>query len=236
MNSLSEAESQLLALILELSHGDTNKILNRKAVSVAAGMSVANGEKVLKRLTSQRLIRYILFGSLCITEAGIIVARRAKPAPKIEVFLSYRRSDSQDIVERMFDRLAADFGAERVFHDVSSGIPGGATYVEHLRKSLSGSSQVLIIIGPTWLEAGEQARPRLFEDADVLRLEIETALGSGCVVVPVCVGGAQPPKADSLPESIRALAGKQVVHVRRGADFHPDMDKLIRSMTREKER
>jgi hypothetical protein len=84
------------------------------------------------------------------------------------------------------------------------------------------------VIGPTWIEeAGTQSRHRLYEHDDLLRAEIEAALSSSCVVIPVCVGGARPPEAAVLPSSIRALAGLQVMHVRRGADFHPDMDRLI---------
>jgi hypothetical protein len=152
----------------------------------------------------------------------------SQPKPEAEIFLSYRRSDTQDIVERMFDRLTADFGRERVFQDLNSGIPGGAKFADYLRHSLAGSKCVLVVIGPTWLDgAGTQSRPRLFEDDDLLRAEIEAAMTGNCGVIPVCVGGAKPPEAAMLPPSMRGLAGLQVMHVRRGADFHPDMDKLI---------
>jgi len=36
------------------------------------------------------------------------------------VFISYRRSDAGQIVERMFDVLATLFGPENIFRDVDS--------------------------------------------------------------------------------------------------------------------
>ena len=79
MNDLSDAERRMLLLIYELSNGETEKILNRKSVSAALNLSPREGEKLLKALTARRMIRYIVFGSLCLTEAGLVAARRLMP-------------------------------------------------------------------------------------------------------------------------------------------------------------
>ena len=56
------------------------------------------------------------------------------------LFISYRRSDSQDVVGRIYDRLTAAFQRHRVFKDVDS-IPIGIPFPDFLR------SQHLGIIG-----------------------------------------------------------------------------------------
>ena len=43
------------------------------------------------------------------------------------IFISYRRSDSQDIVGRIYDRLIAVFPGDSVFRDTYS-IPPGASF------------------------------------------------------------------------------------------------------------
>jgi hypothetical protein len=37
-----------------------------------------------------------------------------------KIFISYRRTDSQDVTGRIYDRLVAHFSQERVFKDVES--------------------------------------------------------------------------------------------------------------------
>src|SRR5262249_810722 len=72
---------------------------------------------------------------------------------------------------------------------------------------------------------------RLDDPDDFVRLEIETALKRDIAVIPVLVGRARMPKAAQLPESLRELAYRNGLEVRRDPDFHPDVDRLIRGLT-----
>src|SRR5262245_22905959 len=98
------------------------------------------------------------------------------------IFISYRRSDSQDVTGRIYDRLVARFSRERVFKDVDS-IPLGVSFPLHIKQMLSKTSMALVIIGPSWLNArDEQGRRRLDDPNDLVRLEVEAALRAGIPV------------------------------------------------------
>src|SRR5947209_6362751 len=95
------------------------------------------------------------------------------------VFISYRRSESQDVTGRIYDRLVGKFTPKQVFKDVES-IPLGVSFPLHIKQMLSKTRVALVIIGPGWLTASdEQGRRRLDDPNDFVRLEVETALGAG---------------------------------------------------------
>ncbi|MBK8025014.1 MAG: hypothetical protein IPK19_27295 [Chloroflexi bacterium] len=52
----------------------------------------------------------------------------------LKLFISYRRLDSQDFTDRLFEHMAKHFGAENVFQDVGDNgkIPPGVDFVEYL--------------------------------------------------------------------------------------------------------
>ncbi len=92
------------------------------------------------------------------------------------IFISYRRSDSEDIAGRIYDRLAGYFGPSRVFMDVDS-LLAGSEYMSQIRNLLNNCDTVIVIIGKTWLTAtGSDGQPRLFDPNDVVRAEIRQAL------------------------------------------------------------
>ena len=91
------------------------------------------------------------------------------------IFISYRRSDSNDVSGRIYDRLAAHFGATAVFKDVHS-IPYGADFPTYIRQELSHCRVLLAVIGPTWLTAEKHGQRRLDNPADWVRIEIQLAL------------------------------------------------------------
>ncbi len=143
------------------------------------------------------------------------------------IFISYRRADSADISGRIYDRLTERFGRERVFKDVDS-IPPGVNFPDYIAESIEASDVALIIIGPRWLEASAGfAQRRLDDPADFVRVEIETALRLGVVVIPVLVGGARMPAERRLPEGLRPLLQQNGLQVRHDPDFSHDMDRVF---------
>jgi TIR domain/Caspase domain len=146
------------------------------------------------------------------------------------VFISYRRSDSQSITGRIYDRLVASFGKGNVFKDVDS-IPPGIDFRQVVNESVERCEVLIAVIGAHWLDAaGEQDRNRLSHDTDFVRLEIEAALRRGIPVIPVLVEGGAAPKIDQLPISMKDLAYRHASHVRHDPDFHHDMDRLIQAV------
>ncbi len=144
------------------------------------------------------------------------------------IVLSYRRADSRWIVGRIFDRLEAHFGRERVFMDID-GVPLGIDFREHLRTTLEGCDVLLAIIGPHWAK-GLDGVNRLDSETDWVRLEIETALQRNVPVIPVLIDDAQMPDASLLPETLRPLTFRQGARIDTGVDFRAHMDRLIRAL------
>lgn len=150
-----------------------------------------------------------------------------------KIFISYRRADSATASGRIYDRLVRDFGKGDVFKDVDD-IPPGADFADYIQQSLRQCAVVLVVIGPRWLEVRtKQGERRLDDPADYVRLEIETALSLGLVVIPLLVDGARPLDGGAdLPESLRRLTRVNAVEVRNDPDFTRDMERVTAEIKR----
>ncbi len=150
------------------------------------------------------------------------------------IFISYRRDDCRDHVERIHDRLVRDFKKHRVLLDVERGfIRKGAHYAEILNEAVRESDVVLAIIGESWLNITDPltGERRLDKPDDFVRIEIQTALQNDKTkVIPVMAFEAKVPMAHELPESLKGLVDLQVTRVRRNPDFHRDMDDLVKTI------
>ncbi len=146
------------------------------------------------------------------------------------IFISYRRSDSQDVAGRLYEKLVDRFEPEAVFKDVDC-IPGGADFTEMMQSSLKTSSVVLAVIGPEWLgAAGPDGKRRLDDPRDYVRTEIETALKLNIPVIPVLVRNATMPSVVELPDGLKPLVGRNWLTLRSDPDFNHDMSRLISSI------
>ncbi len=149
------------------------------------------------------------------------------------IFICYRRDDTADVAGRVYDALARKFGARRVFKDVDA-IPPGADFGNYIQKVLPTCRSFLVLIGPHWLGArDEDGARRLDNPNDWVRLEIETALATKRLeVVPVLINGANMPRAEDLPESLRPLSRLNAATIRRDPDFHDDARRLTGAIER----
>ncbi|MGE3315887.1 MAG: toll/interleukin-1 receptor domain-containing protein [Planctomycetaceae bacterium] len=151
------------------------------------------------------------------------------------VFISYRRSDSQDVAGRIYDRLIACFTPRAIFKDVvdsaADSLPLGILFREFIVRAIDESEAVLVLIGPTWVSCKDSSGGRRLEsNDDVVRLEVETALRRNRPTIPVVVSNAQFPRVSELPESIKELAARSGQSVRPDPDFEHDMKRLIESL------
>jgi hypothetical protein len=148
------------------------------------------------------------------------------------IFLSYRRDDSADICGRIYDHLVARYGKAAVFKDVDS-IPFGESFPEYIQRKLSECSACLVVIGAHWLDsATADGQRRLDDPGDFVRLEIETALKLGLVVIPVLVSGAKVPPTNALPETLARLHTLNAAQVRVDPDFATDIKRLSEAIDR----
>ncbi|HKM54098.1 MAG TPA: toll/interleukin-1 receptor domain-containing protein [Isosphaeraceae bacterium] len=146
------------------------------------------------------------------------------------IFISYRRTDSADQAGRIFDRLVAAFSRGTVFKDVDS-VPAGADFRKVIEEAVQRAEIVILIIGPSWLSAVDESGHRRLDDQnDFVRLELESALRQGKLIIPVIVRGGTMPRSSELPETVTEVAFRHAVSVRPDPDFHRDMDRLIEAI------
>ena len=144
------------------------------------------------------------------------------------IFVSYRRQEG-DLAGRLADYLMNRFGEGRVFLDVDA-IEPGADFFEIIARELESCKVMLVIIGPQWLtETDDQGRPRLENDGDLVRLEIDTALARDVRVIPILMRGAVMPREQDLPTSLHGLSRRNAFVVHQES-FRSDADRLATSI------
>ena len=148
----------------------------------------------------------------------------------LRIFISYRRGDSADVTGRIDDNLVTIFGRRNVFKDVDS-IPLGRDFRKVISEGVGGCDVLLVVIGPGWLEAADEAgRRRLDGESDYVRIEIETALSRGIPIIPLLIGETPMVRPEQLPETIRDLAYRNGTNVRRDPDFRGDLERVAQAV------
>ncbi|MEE1803691.1 toll/interleukin-1 receptor domain-containing protein [Streptomyces sp. JV176] len=126
-----------------------------------------------------------------------------------EIFINYRTQGGKEAAYICYERLSARFGEESVFLAAKS-IEPGRNYVDALIAGAHGSRVLLALIDENWLDAPDPKNPgkrALVNRQDWVRREIEEALSSGTLVVPIMIGrGAEQLNARRLPKSLAELA------------------------------
>ncbi len=146
-----------------------------------------------------------------------------------KIFISYRRNDSATSAGRIYDRLEGHFGQGQVFMDVDT-IRPGVNFVEVVEQAVGVCDGLVAVIGSQWLEASDATGSRRLEDpADLVRLEIATALERDIRVIPVLVLGAEMPRETDLPEDLKGLAHRNALEVSDNR-FRSDVEQLIEAL------
>lgn len=139
-----------------------------------------------------------------------------------EVFISYRRDDDPGMAHALYGHLERAFSEERVFMDVEGGIRPGRDFVRVLEEQVAQCQVMLAMVGRGWLAAADaDGRRRLDNPGDYVRIEIESAMRLGKVVIPVLINRTEMPRAAELPESMRPfvrLHAVRITHERLRAD------------------
>jgi hypothetical protein len=130
----------------------------------------------------------------------------------LKVFINYRRADTEFPAVHLYPALAERFGEENVFLDRKN-LDAGVRWLSELRQHAQGCTAFLALIGPKWADSW---RPL---EEDFVRQEIELALGAarrnpGLTLIPVLVGLSVPPDPARLPQPVRPLLDRQLLHLR----------------------
>src|SRR5271166_3355274 len=143
-----------------------------------------------------------------------------------DICISYRRSDSQAITGRIFDRLIAHYGKGSIFIDIDN-IPAGTDYRRCLSKTLLKATVVLAIVGPKWLGSTKGSLERIHDDTDPVRIELETALLGAVSIIPVLIGNRKMPSVTQVPPSLKEFVFINAVTIDPGVDFDHHIQRLI---------
>lgn len=138
------------------------------------------------------------------------------------IFICYRKKDSRGDARLLRDRLVSKFGKEEVFLDTSS-ISPGTSWNTKLEDELSTCKVFLAVIGPRWRVATSNSSD------DIVVKELATAFQKKIVVIPVLVGGSNPPEPKNLPEEIKQLSDRQAFSLNERSDdvYEADISRLI---------
>jgi serine/threonine protein kinase len=150
-----------------------------------------------------------------------------------KIFVSYRRDDSGDAVNWLYEKLKDHFGANILFMDTGS-IETGELWPDKIAKKLEESEIVLIVIGTEWLTKGidQFGRRRIDKETDWVRKEIELALKNNKIIHPILIDDAKMPPPDALPGPIQRLSNHQFYELKINAGPTSGVDGLIKLLTK----
>jgi hypothetical protein len=148
------------------------------------------------------------------------------------IFISYRKEDSQQIVDLLAEKLKQHFGGAAVFKD-DRDIRAGEDWPKKLRDELEARKVMIVVIGSHWLTSFDKhGRRRIDDEKDWVRKEICTALELGKRVVVVLANDAAMPSVQGLPQGSRLqdLPILQNLRFRSGSDSEGDTRKIIEEL------
>lgn len=148
------------------------------------------------------------------------------------VFISYRISDSLDLVSRLDADLTRAFGNDQIFRDKTR-LEGGQDWTEILEYNAKNRKVMLVVIGPTWqttafVDGDWKGVPRLWNPEDWVRKEITFALDADNIVIPIFVNqGQMPPEGWLRSCQLDRLFKKQGVKL-RSEEYERDYEDLLK--------
>lgn len=203
----------------------------------------ADGSHVLERATKEDmqtpsieygdsaydLIRqvYAQGSQLAVQLAPKAPSETTGPSPRY--FISYRREDSKQIAGRVYDKLLTRWQSTEIFFDIDS-IPLGVDFRAYTREILSSCSHVLVLVGERFV-GNDLEQPRIKDQNDFVRTELEMAFSMGISVIPATIDDARMPAPDLLPEEIRDFSFLNAAKLDSGADFHSHMDRIMNALS-----
>ena len=127
----------------------------------------------------------------------------------VDVFISYRRQDSQQVCEELFRHLTKNLPGLKVFMDVE-GIAPGRKWKAELEKEVKKCQVLIVLMGPDWISIeNDEGIRRITERKDYVRQEISSAIRNHKSIIPILVNGATIPNEVELPYSIKHLTRHQ---------------------------
>jgi hypothetical protein len=152
-----------------------------------------------------------------------------------QIFISYRREESQWSARSLHDRLCRDFDPKQIFMDIDA-IGLGDDFVEVIETTVAKCDVLIAVIGKNWVTSkDDRGDRRLNNPEDFVRMEIGAALKRKIRVIPVLVDGALMPRSTDLPEDLKPLVRRNALAI-TGASFVGDCQRLVAAISKDLER
>jgi len=143
-----------------------------------------------------------------------------------QIFVSYRRGELSDLVDRIFDALVARFGRDTIFRDIDSIAPA-TNFADQIGEALRECKVMVALIGPDWLARTADGGRRIDHDDDWVRTEIHIGLVLKLPLIPVLLNQANMPSQSELPRPLAGLSALQALQLGSGRNFQPDVERLV---------
>lgn len=160
-----------------------------------------------------------------------------------QIFISYRRATDAWAVDKLRDELVGAFGEKNVFLDRDA-IAGGDDWDQRIDESIRGAAAVVVVFSRQWVGAVAAAaagaagsasaapRRRIDDPGDKLRIELELAIRHQRPIFPVIVDDSPEPRAEELPDSVRAVVKHQFLRIDVDGNTEAQMSRLIGDIRR----
>ena len=151
-----------------------------------------------------------------------------------KIFISYRRGDTRDVAQRIFERISKQFGTS-VFCDVD-GIKLGDNFREALQRAVAECDVMVVVIGLHWFGTNADGTRRIDDPNDWVYREVKTALERNIAVIPVYIHPAQRPGETELPLLLKDLASRESITVYADKQFESSIRTVVDALVSMQER
>lgn len=145
---------------------------------------------------------------------------------KKNIFINYRREDSNWISLAIYNKLLDSYDSNSVFKDFNTIEPGN-DFVVAIETALNNCSVLLIIIAKDWLKiTNDTGQLKMHSPNDFVRIEIEKAREKQKIIIPVLVDNISMPNPNELPDSIQFVTRLQAFELSTKR-FDNDIERLV---------
>ncbi len=131
--------------------------------------------------------------------------------PKLHIFINYRRTDSGDFAEHLYNYLRDHFNPENIFKDTHA-IRPGEDFQQAIERSVKTCDVFLALIGDNWLPILQERTKG--SEPDFVRIEIQTALANDIPIIPIVINHApMPPATAQALNELEPLTQKQALRI-----------------------
>jgi len=169
---------------------------------------------------------FIAFVAWSWIRVGFLVSVTEQKLTGTKIFISYRRSDAEHAAGRLYDRLCGHFGQDEIFYDADK-IPSGIDFPTFIKSMLDECAVLIVLIGSRWLQEDDEGKRKIDDEADWVRIEIETALSREINVIPVLISEIGMPAKSDLPNTLKPITSFQYRKLPSNRDFKIHANRLI---------